>query len=103
MQSFETNMPIGLAAFTRHQNNHNEIQVVLQNSKDTTPLNKLKSIIEGMTRFSPKARVAAAEVEKRIDALTTEVNDLPIPNHLCKLIDISCKSKNDNHLFFTYR
>ena len=98
LQSFETNMPIGLAAFKRYQNNHNEIQVVVQNRKDTPPLNKLKSIIEGMTCFSPKARVAAAEVEKRIDVLTREVNDLPIPNHLCKLIDIFCKSKNDNHL-----
>ena len=73
LQSFESNMPIGLAAFTRCQNRHNEIQVVVQHRNDTPLLSKLKSIIEAMTCFSPEARIAATEVVKGIDALKTEV------------------------------
>ena len=56
LQSFETKMSIGLAAFTRCQSKHNEIKVVVpENNDDATPANKLKVIIEAMTYFSPEA------------------------------------------------
>ena len=74
LQSFEAKMPIGFAAFTRCQNEHSEIRVVVPDSKDSPMVNNLKSIIEAMTCFSPEARISAAEVEKRIDALRREVN-----------------------------
>ena len=73
LQSFETRMPIGLAAFTRHQNNHNEIRVAVQNSGDTPVVAGLKSVIENMTCLSPNARIAASEVERRLEVLKREV------------------------------
>ena len=70
VQSSETRMPIGLAAFTRCQNNHSEIQVVLTNNKNDTPLvRELKIIIEKMTYFSPGTRLSATELETRLNAL----------------------------------
>ena len=65
LQSFETRMPIGLAAFTRHQNRHNEIRVAVQNSGDTPMVAGLKSVIEKMTYLPPNDRIAASEVERR--------------------------------------
>ena len=76
LESFETKMPIGFAAFTRCQNKHNEIQVVVQESNDTPLLSKLKSIIEAMTCFSLEARISATEVVKGIDTLKAEVSVL---------------------------
>ena len=75
LEQFEMKMPIGLAAFTRYQNNHNEIRVVIQESKDNSVMKNLKSIIEEMTCFSPEARITAAEVVRRINyALEGEVS-----------------------------
>ena len=74
LQSFEAKMPIGLAAFTRCQNKHSEIRVVVPDSNDTPLVKRLKGIIEAMTCFSPEARISAAEVEKGIDELRREVN-----------------------------
>ena len=73
LQPSETKMPIGLAAFTRYEKKHNEINVVVQDRKDTSVVKKLKSIIETMTCLSPDARTAASEVEKRLDILKREV------------------------------
>ena len=76
LQSFEANMPIGFAAFARHQNKHSEIRLVVQDSNDAPSLNELKSIIEAMTCFLPEARIAAAVVHKRINTLRGQVHDL---------------------------
>ena len=76
LEHSETHMPIGFAAFTRYQNNNTEIRVVVQDENNTPSMNRLKSIIEAMTCFLPEARIAAAEVVKRIDALRAEVHDL---------------------------
>ena len=68
--SSETRMPIGLAAFTRCQNKHSEIQVVLtDNSSDTPLVRELKIIIEKMTYFSAQARISATEIDRRLNAL----------------------------------
>ena len=78
LQSFETKMSIGLAAFTRCKNKHNEIKVVVpDNNDDMIAVNKLKLIVEAMTYFSPEARLTAEEVQQRIDALATEVFHFP--------------------------
>ena len=78
LQSFEAKMPIGFAAFSRCQNNHSEIRIVVPDSRDSPLMKKLKSVIEAMTNFSPEARISAANVEKRIDALRREVNAFTI-------------------------
>ena len=76
VQSFETKMSIGFAAFTRCQNKHSEIRVVVPDRDNDTPMVKeIKSIVEVMTYFSPQARIAAEEVEERIDSLTRKVSD----------------------------
>ena len=80
LQSFEAKMPIGLAAFTRCQNKHSEIRVVVPDSNDTSLVKRLKGIIEAMTCFSPEARISAAEVEKGIDELRREVKALTMKN-----------------------
>ena len=71
--SSERKMPIGLAAFNRHQNKHNEIQVVVQDENNTPLVENLKFIIERMTCFSPSARITASEVEERFDVMKREV------------------------------
>ena len=76
LEHSETLMSIGFAAFTRYQNNKTEIRVVVQDENNTPSVNRLKSIIEAMMCFLPEARIAAAEVVKRIDALRAEVHDL---------------------------
>ena len=68
-------MPIGLATFTRHQHNQSEVRVSVPDSKDPAPLQKLKLTIEAMTCYSPRARLPASEVMRRIDALNLEVRD----------------------------
>ena len=73
LQSFETKMPIGLAAFTRYQNRRNEIRVAVQDRNDTSMVKEVKSIIERMTCFSPAARMPASKVEKRLELLKREV------------------------------
>ena len=73
LQPYETKMPIGFAAFTRYQQEQNEIQVVVQDRNDTPLVNNLKSIIETMTCFSPEARISASEVEERFDVMKREV------------------------------
>ena len=75
MESFETKMSIGLAAFTRYQNKHTEIRVVVPDSVNDSPLVKeIKSIVTAMTCFSPQARLSATQVEERIDSLTRKVS-----------------------------
>ena len=67
--SSETRMPIGLAAFTRCQDKHSEIQVVRTDSNSDTPLvREVKMIIEKITYFSPGARISATELETRLNA-----------------------------------
>ena len=78
LESFEKKMPIGFAAFTRCQNNHNEIRVVAQDVFCLPIVNELKSVIETMTYYSPQARISAAEVEKRMDLLTRQVREFMI-------------------------
>ena len=73
LEPFEVKMPIGPAAFTRRRSKHKEIRIVVQDSKNISGVKKLKSIIEAMTRFSPEARINAAEVERRINALEGQV------------------------------
>ena len=73
LQPPETKMPIGEVAFTRYQNKHNEIRVVVQDRNDTFVVKNLKSIIETMTCLSPNARIAASEVERRLEVLKREV------------------------------
>ena len=80
LQSFEAKMSIGFAAFTRYQNRHNEIKVVVQDGNDTALLNRMKSVIEDMTCFSPEARITADEVEKRIFTLGRKVNISAVKN-----------------------
>ena len=75
LESFETKMPIGLATFTRHQHNQSEVRVSVPDSKDPALLQKLKLTIEAMTCYSPRARLSASEVMRRIDALNLEVRD----------------------------
>ena len=72
LESFETNMSVGYAAFSRILNRKSEIRIV--DSKHDGPLvKKIKSIIEAMTYFLPEARLAATEVEERISLLAGEV------------------------------
>ena len=73
LQLTERKMPIGLAAINRHQNKHNEFQVVVHDRNDTPLVENLKSIIERMTCFSPNARITASEVEKKLDVMKREV------------------------------
>ena len=73
LQPSETKIPIGLAAFTRYEKKHNEIRVLVQDRNDTSEVKNLKSVIEAMTCLSPDARIAASEVEKRLDVLKQEV------------------------------
>ena len=80
LQSFEAKMSIGFAAFTRYQNRHNEIKVVIQDGNDNALLNGMKSVIEDMTCFSPEARITADEVERRICTLGRKVNVLALKN-----------------------
>ena len=75
LQLSETGMAIGLAAFTRCQKKHTEIKVVVPNVNDTPFVKDIKSIIEAMTCFSPEARLAAEEVEERIDSLARKVSN----------------------------
>ena len=74
MQPSETNMPIGLIAFSRCQNEQSEIRVVVPRNPGDTPLvKKIKSIIGAMTYFSPEARLGAEEVKKRLHAPAKKV------------------------------
>ena len=77
LQSSETMISIGSAAYTRYRNNHNEIKVVVHDRNDTTVVKNLKSIIERMTCFSPNARITASEVEERLEVLKREVKSKP--------------------------
>ena len=57
MQSFETKMSIGLAAFTRCQNRHSEIRIVVPDRHNDKPLvNEIKSIVEAMTCFFSRSQ-----------------------------------------------
>ena len=73
LQPSETKMPIGLAAFTRCRNKHNEIRVVLQDRNDTSMVKEVKCIIEAMTCLSPDCRIAASKVEEGLEVLKREV------------------------------
>ena len=73
LELFETKMSIGFASLTRCQNKHSEIRVVVPDSNDTNLVKNLKCVVQEMTCFSPKARIAAEEVEERIDALAEQV------------------------------
>ena len=76
LQSLETKMSIGVAALTRYLNKQSEIRVVVPDRNNDTPLVKeMKSIVEAMTCFSPEARLAAEEVEERMDSLARKVSD----------------------------
>ena len=75
LQSFETKMAIGLAAFTRSQNKHSEIRVVVPTVNDTPLVKEIKSIVEVMTCLSPEARLRAEQVEEKIDSLAGKVSD----------------------------
>ena len=46
LQSFEAKMPIGLAAFTRCQNKHSEIRVVVPDSNDTSLVKNLRVLLK---------------------------------------------------------
>ena len=61
--------------YSKHlcQNKHSEIRVVVPDSNDTNLVKNLKCVIQEMTCFSPKARIAAEGVEERIDALAEQV------------------------------
>ena len=74
LEPFETKMPIGFAAFTRCQNKNSEIRVVIQDRNQTPLLKKLRCVIEAMTCFSPQARISAAEVVRRINALAGKLD-----------------------------
>ena len=73
IQRHEIKMPIGLAAFTRHQYKQSEIKVVAPDSGDSAQIRRLKMIIEEMTCFSPQARLSAAEVDRRLQAMHKKV------------------------------
>ena len=74
----ETSMPIGFAAFTRSQNRHAQIQVVLTRIASDPPLiRQLKTIIEKMTYLKPEARMSAADVEERMCELEEQRLDPP--------------------------
>ena len=76
LELFETKMAIGLAAFTRCQNKHSEIRVVVPDSVNDTPLlMEIKSIVEAMTCRLPEARLSAEEVEEKIELLARKVLD----------------------------
>ena len=88
-------MSIGFAAFSRCLNRMSEIQIV-DSIHDVPPVKKIKSIIEGMTYFSPNARISASKVLERISLLTREVRmtNLLLPRQLIycwissKVVDI---------------
>ena len=87
LQRFETEMSIGLAAFTRSQSNQSEVQVVVPDEEKYTPfVNKLKYIITEMTCFSPGARLSASEVERRLDLLANEVKLVAFNFFVCYLL-----------------
>ena len=70
----ELKMPIGLAALNRNANDHAQISVVLSDRyNDSITVRRVKCIIEQMTRFSPKSRLTAGQVEKQFDFLVRNI------------------------------
>ena len=75
LEYFETKMSIEFAALTRCQNKHSEIKVVVPSVNDTPLMKDIKFIVEAMTCLSPEARLAAEEVEERINSVSRKVSD----------------------------
>ena len=74
LQSSEIKMPIGLVAFARSQNKKGDFRIVdsSTSNNDSPQVKNIRCIIDAMTRFSPEARITAAEIEYRMD-LPTQV------------------------------
>ena len=74
LQPSEIKMPIGMVAFARNQNKKGDFRIVdfPKSSNDGPLVKNIKYIIEAMTRFSPEDRMAAADIEYRMD-LPTQV------------------------------
>ena len=71
LQSSETKMPIGLAAFTRTTSQHPDISVVEAKATDDKLTTEIKELVREMTHISPTDRKSASAVEDALDKMAS--------------------------------